>query len=88
MHTLGRAVLDTYHDDYEAALGHISKAQSEVYNELQERTAYLDFSASNYATALSTLSKAQVRRNTRCSMLRLIVCAQMLVELEEVIRCK
>ena len=58
-----RAILETWHGNYEDAVGHIAKAQAEVYNELQARTAYLDFSASNYATALQTLSKAQVRIN-------------------------
>lgn len=55
-----RAVLETCQSNYEDAAGHISKAQSEVYNELQARTAYLDFSASNYASAIQTLAKAQV----------------------------
>jgi FKBP12-rapamycin complex-associated protein len=39
---------------------HVAKAQAEVYDELQARTAYLDFSASNYASAITTLAKSQM----------------------------
>jgi hypothetical protein len=52
--------LETYHENYEQATIHIAKAQSEVYDELQARTAYLDFSANNYASAITTLAKSQV----------------------------
>ena len=34
---MNRAVLETWHGNYEDAAAHISKAQSEVYNELQVR---------------------------------------------------
>jgi hypothetical protein len=38
-----------------------SKSLTKCSVDSQARTAFLDFSASNYATAIGTLAKAQVR---------------------------
>jgi hypothetical protein len=55
-----RAILDTHHNKFEQATLHIAKAQASVYDELQARSGYHDFSARNYVSAIETLNKAQV----------------------------
>ncbi len=57
---LYKAILDIHYERYDTAAVHISQAQVEIYEELQSRTGYNDFSSRNYANAIKTLAKAEM----------------------------